>query len=156
MRGRGRRHAARKPYTLSPKSPNSGWHAPKDRARRSHVARGHTLSPRADTCCALVFQNTRRFQSAPIKTESVFKVPSSNFSLARKTKLKWGDSKDYTQTADKCAHVTVACPTCAWPPPPAPPPALPPPPLADDDHAAGLAGLLVLLATTTINMLLTL
>ena len=140
MRGRGRRHAARKPYTLSPKSPNSGWHAPKDRARRSHVARGHTLSPRADTCCALVFQNTRRFQSAPIKTESVFKVPSSNFSLARKTKLKWGDSKDYTQTADKCAHVTVACP--------------PPPPLADDDHAAGLAGLLVLLATTTINMLL--
>ena len=70
---------------------------------------------------------------------------------------QWGDSKEYTQTSDpKCAHVTVACPTCAWPPPPAPPPALPPPPLADDDHAAGLAGLLVLLATTTINMLFTL
>ena len=67
---------------------------------------------------------------------------------------QWGDSNTYSQTDDKCAHVTVTCPTCAWPPPPPPPPT--PPPLTDADHAAGLAGLLVLLATTTINMLLTL
>ena len=82
-------------------------------------------------------------------------------SQAGGTYKQWGDSNSYTQTDDKCAHVTVACPTCAWPPPPAPPPTPPappppPPPLTDADHAAGLAGLLVLLATTTINMLLTL
>ena len=86
-------------------------------------------------------------------------------SQAGGTYKHWGDSKTYTQTDDKCAHVTVTCPTCAWPPPPAPPPTPPapppappppPPPLTDADHAAGFAGLLVLLATTTINMLLTL
>jgi len=60
MRGRGRLPAAQKPYTLTPKPPNSGLHDPKDRARRSHVARGHALLPRADTCCALVFQNIDR------------------------------------------------------------------------------------------------
>ena len=53
---------------------------------------------------------------------------------------QWGDSKEYTQTSDpKCAHVTVACPTCAWPPPPAPPPALPPPPPAAPDHSSAPA-----------------
>jgi hypothetical protein len=57
---RGRLPAAQKPYTLTPKPPNSGLHDPKDRARRSHVARGHALLPRADTCCALVFQNIDR------------------------------------------------------------------------------------------------
>ena len=51
---------AQKPYTLTLKPPNSGLHDPKDRARRSHVARGHALLPRADTCCALVFQNIDR------------------------------------------------------------------------------------------------
>jgi hypothetical protein len=60
MRGRGRLPAAQKPYTLTLKPPNSGLHDPKDRARRSHVARGHALLPRADTCCALVFQNIDR------------------------------------------------------------------------------------------------
>ena len=60
MSGRGRLPAAQKPYTLIPKPPNSGLHDPKDRARRSHVARGHALLPRADTCCALVFQNIDR------------------------------------------------------------------------------------------------
>jgi len=60
MSGRGRLPAAQKPYTLTPKPPNSGLHDPKDRARRSHVARGHALLPRADTCCALVFQNIDR------------------------------------------------------------------------------------------------
>ena len=60
MSGRGRLPAAQKPYTLTPKPPNSGLHDTKDRARRSHVARGHALLPRADTCCALVFQNIDR------------------------------------------------------------------------------------------------
>ena len=60
MSWRGRLPAAQKPYTLTPKPPNSGLHDPKDRARRSHVARGHALLPRADTCCALVFQNIDR------------------------------------------------------------------------------------------------
>ena len=85
----------------------------------------------------------------------------SNYCKAVGQYCQWGDSNTYSQTDDKCAHVTVTCPTCAWPPPPAPPPTPPappppPPPLTDADHAAGLAGLLVLLATTTINMLLTL
>ena len=60
VRGRGRLPAAQKTHTLTPKPPNSGFHDPNDRARRSHVARGHALLPRADTCCALVFQNIDR------------------------------------------------------------------------------------------------
>ena len=34
MSGRGRLPAAQKPYTLTPKPPNSGLHDPKDRARQ--------------------------------------------------------------------------------------------------------------------------
>ena len=75
MRGRGCLPAAQKPYTLTPKPPRRAWHDPKDRARLSHVARGHALVPPADTRCALVFQNIHRFQSAPIKSESAFKSP---------------------------------------------------------------------------------
>jgi hypothetical protein len=50
-------------YANPQKPPNKGvWYDPKDRARRSHVARGRALLPCADTRCALVFQNTHRFQ----------------------------------------------------------------------------------------------
>ncbi len=54
---RGGEGAGAKTIYANPKTPNSGRRAPEDRARRSHVARGHVLLPRADTCCAQVFQN---------------------------------------------------------------------------------------------------
>ena len=64
MSWRGRLPAAQKPYTLTPKPPNSGLHDPKDRARRLLLAR-QRLHERASF----------RVKSARIKpTVSTFKA----------------------------------------------------------------------------------